>query len=121
MFVQQVEGVGQSDDPKERQQAVQGRGLKPVQPVVEEQQYARQRELRDQLCRRLDREDIVHQPCTEHQRRAHHEYRLRTNDPEHRRAEEQDGKDSHAPKQRDGARDASDLRADARRSPDASR
>ena len=68
--VEQVEGVGQADHPDQRAGHVQGHRLEPVEPVVEEQQHRRQRDLRDQLGRRLQRHDVVDQSDAEHQQRA---------------------------------------------------
>jgi hypothetical protein len=47
--VDQVERVGQPDDPDERHEPVQHHGVDPVEPVVEGQQHRGECDLRDQL------------------------------------------------------------------------
>ncbi len=73
--VEQVEGVGQAHHPDQGAGHVQGHRLEPVEPVIEEQQHRRQRDLRDQLGRRLQRDDIVDQSDAEHQQRTDHQDR----------------------------------------------
>ena len=91
--------------------------LEPVQPVVEEQQDRGERDLRDQLRRRLERQDVVDEADHEHQRRARRSGRRQlAAEAEDDRADEQADAAMATPPNSATGRCASDPRAAAPRS-----
>ncbi len=88
--VEQVEGIGQPDDPEDGQQRVERQGFDPCQPVTEEDEHGRESDLRHELRVRLQRNQVVRDADDEHggaadeepeqltridQQRAEHEHR----------------------------------------------
>ena len=88
--VEQVEGIGQPDDPEDRQQRVERQGFDPCQPVTKEDEHGRESDLRHELRVRLQRDQVVRDADDEHsgaadeepeqltridQQRAEHEHR----------------------------------------------
>ena len=98
--VEQVERVGHAHDPHQREQHVERHRLQPVEAVVEEQQHGGERNLRDQLGRRLQRQDVVGEAGEEHRRCRRHQHRLRCGDAEDHAAREQHHRDGDAAEER---------------------
>ena len=73
--------------------------MKPVQPVIEEQEGGGKRNLDHQLRRRLQRQHIVDEARAKHHRRSGDEERRLTRDVKHERAHEQARRDAHAAEQ----------------------
>src|SRR5439155_7378330 len=86
---------------EQREQGVQRRRFQPVEAVVEEQQDRRQRNLRDELRRRLERNHIVDKAGAEHQGGGADQHRDRRDQPEDRGAREQDQRDRGAAEEGD--------------------
>ena len=92
MLSRRLNALVSADDPEQRQQRVERHRLEPVQAVAESEQRRRERDLGDQLRRRLQRQPIVDEPDGEHQRGRHHEHRDVLREPEQRGAAEHDSR-----------------------------